>query len=101
MAKIKAGFDLIHPMGNFKTYALAFVTGTVFISVTTSILARFFKGQVAEKAISTYETTVEKIGIKLITDHVLVFELSSVLLLGALIGAAIIARPKRTEWKEK
>jgi len=100
LAKIKIGFDLIHPMGNFKTYILAFITGAVFISATSSILIRFFRGQISQKALPFYETTVEKIGVKLITDHVLVFELSSVLLLGALIGAAIIARPKRTKWKE-
>jgi NADH-quinone oxidoreductase subunit J len=39
---------------------------------------------------------VETIGRLLVTEHVLAFELSSVLLLGALIGAAIIARPKKT-----
>ena len=42
-------------------------------------------------------STVEEIGTKLITDHVLVFEMSSVLLLGALIGAAMIARPDRSK----
>ncbi len=42
-----------------------------------------------------FESTVDKIGFSLITDHVLAFEISSVLLLGALVGAAIIARPRR------
>ena len=42
-----------------------------------------------------FTETVEKIGFMLVTDHVLAFEISSVLLLGALVGAAIIARPRR------
>ena len=46
-----------------------------------------------ESNIQNNDPTIDKIGKLLLTDHVLVFELSSVLLLGALIGAAIIARP--------
>ena len=42
-----------------------------------------------------FTSTVEELGTLLVTDHILAFEFSSVLLLGALIGAAIIARPKR------
>ena len=45
--------------------------------------------------LTPFENTAEKIGTLLITDHLLVFEMSSVVLLGALIGAAIIARPKK------
>ena len=41
-----------------------------------------------------FDSSVERIGRLLLTDHVLSFEISSILLLGALIGAAIIARPK-------
>ena len=40
-------------------------------------------------------STVSEIGHLLVKDHVLAFELSSVLLLGALVGAAIIARPRK------
>ena len=41
------------------------------------------------------EPSVEKIGTLLATDHILAFEISSVLLLGALIGAAVISRPRK------
>ena len=40
---------------------------------------------------------MEKIGALLVTKHVLAFEISSVLLLGALVGAAMIARPTDNE----
>jgi NADH-quinone oxidoreductase subunit J len=40
-------------------------------------------------------STVEEIGTLLVTDHVLAFEISSILLLGALVGAAAIARPRK------
>ena len=40
-------------------------------------------------------STVSQIGHLLVKDHVLAFEISSVLLLGALVGAAIIARPRK------
>ena len=49
-----------------------------------------------EKTQMAFEKTVEKIGMLLVSDHVLAFEISSVLLLGALVGAAVIARPKRS-----
>ena len=42
-----------------------------------------------------YPSTVSQIGHLLVKDHVLAFEISSVLLLGALVGAAIIARPRK------
>lgn len=45
----------------------------------------------------TYTSTVEELGQLLITDHVLAFELSSILLLGALVGAAIISRPRKEQ----
>jgi NADH-quinone oxidoreductase subunit J len=47
-----------------------------------------------------FESTVTKIGTLLITDHVLAFEISSVLLLGALVGAAVISRPKKNIVKD-
>jgi NADH-quinone oxidoreductase subunit J len=47
------------------------------------------------KVLAANEPTVERIGTILATDHILAFEISSVLLLGALIGAAIISRPRR------
>jgi len=55
----------------------------------------FFELKVQETTSNQYAPTIEKIGELLITDHVVAFEISSVLLLGALVGAAIIARPRK------
>ena len=48
------------------------------------------------KVLGGFSSTVEEVGTQLVTKYVLAFELSSVLLLGALVGAAIIARPKKS-----
>jgi len=79
-------------MGNAKTYSAAGLAAVVISFVLFKILknaaAMPAKGQMA------YESTVEKLGGLLVSDHVLAFELSSILLLGALVGAAVIARPR-------
>lgn len=43
-----------------------------------------------------FVSTSSKIGVLLMTDYLIPFEIASVLLLGALIGAAYIARKERT-----
>jgi NADH:ubiquinone oxidoreductase subunit 6 (subunit J) len=48
--------------------------------------------QWAMTAVITHESTIAEIGNKLLTDYLLPFELISVLLLMAMIGAAIITR---------
>lgn len=45
----------------------------------------------------TFATTTQGIGVLLLTDYLLPFEISSILLLVALVGAAYVARRKETE----
>ena len=90
----KYGLTKIPGMGNFSSYAIAalsaIVIGLVILKITISVL----RAQ-APSVLSANEPTVFKLGVLLVTDHILAFEMSSVLLLGALIGAAIISRPRR------
>ncbi|MCB9060520.1 MAG: NADH-quinone oxidoreductase subunit J [Halobacteriovoraceae bacterium] len=82
-------------MGNFKTYTIASLTSLVFSMSVLKLLSGVFKSKEIVKALPPFSPTVEKIGELLVTDHVLAFEISSVLLLGALVGAATIARPRK------
>ena len=81
-------------MGNKKTYFFAGVTAVIFSLVILKILANVLKAQPAS-VLAANEPTVERLGTILATDHILAFEISSVLLLGALIGAAVISRPRK------
>lgn len=96
MRMARSGMHLTPPMGNSKSFIIgglgALVLGlTIFRLITRAI------SNDAGLVKMSFESTVEKIGILLVTDHVLAFEMVSVLLLGALIGAAIIARPAKVE----
>ena len=93
MANVKVAFNRAPYMGSTKTYVFGILTAIVFFLS----MFKIFQGVINFQPTGNYamESTLEKIGVSLITDHVLAFELSSVLLLGALIGAAIIARPER------
>lgn len=87
------GLEKIPAMGNKKTF---FIAG--FASVVTAlILAKITYNAVAIKTLplTANEPTVERLGTLLATDHILAFEISSVLLLGALVGAAVISRPRK------
>ena len=99
--KLTSSLDFVHPMGNGKTYFWGILTSSVFLLMTISFLDKHFIGKDISGGLGKMSSTVDEIGTKLITDHVLVFELSSVLLLGALIGAAIIARPDRSKDMEQ
>lgn len=57
--------------------------------VLTAVLPHDWVGSIAPKA---FEETAEGIGKLLFTDYLILFEIASVLLLGALIGAATLAR---------
>jgi len=81
-------------MGNAKTYIIASLSTLVISLVVLKIIAGVVHGYDV-KELPPFESTVEQIGILLVTDHVLAFEISSVLLLGALVGAAVISRPRR------
>ncbi len=80
-------------MGNVKTYIFGGLTATVMSLVVYKIVANGLENY-TPKNMEEFSPTVERIGELLLTDHVLAFEISSVLLLGALIGASVIARPK-------
>ena len=90
----KFGFEKVPSMGNKKTFAVAVfsmvVAGLVSIKILSSYLQYFEQGK-----LPALTHTSSAIGKLLMTDHILAFEISSVLLLGALVGAAVIARPTR------
>ncbi len=90
----KFGLKKIPGMGNFSTYMIAGVSAFVASLVVLKIIADVLKSQGPTNLVAN-EPTVFKLGVLLVTDHILAFEISSVLLLGALIGAAIISRPRR------
>lgn len=83
-------------MGNAKTFGVAGLAVIVALSVITKIVIGM--GALGGKAeeLPEFQSTVESIGTLLVTDHVLAFEISSVLLLGALVGAAVISRPRKS-----
>lgn len=91
----KFGMIKIPSMGNVKTYIIGGMTAFVTFFIIFRILKKVFSHTAATATTPAFTETVEKIGIALVTDHVLAFEISSVLLLGALVGAAIIARPRK------
>lgn len=88
------GLVKIAAMGSTKTYFAAGFTAIVTSLVLLKIIANVLKNQ-PNKVLAANEATVEKLGTLLATDHILAFEISSVLLLGALIGAAVISRPRK------
>jgi NADH-quinone oxidoreductase subunit J len=82
-------------MGNKWTYALGGLVGLVFILTNVNLIVNVANSTPVKAFGSEYPSTVNEIGHLLVKNHVLAFELSSVLLLGALVGAAIIARPRK------
>jgi NADH-quinone oxidoreductase subunit J len=87
------GIVKVPPMGSLKTYIMGALTALV---MGCSILKLIMNINQTTKLgeLPPFQSTVEQIGTLLVTDHVLAFEISSVLLLGALVGAAVIARPR-------
>lgn len=88
------GLEKIPAMGNRKTYFMAGFAALVSAGVLIKIICAVLKGNQNLVELAN-EPTVERIGTLLATDHILAFEISSVLLLGALIGAAVISRPRK------
>lgn len=83
-------------MGNKWTYAIGGFVALVFFLTNLTLVMNILKSTPVDNTFnSDFNSTVTEIGNLLLKEHVLAFELSSVLLLGALIGAAIIARPRR------
>ncbi len=96
----KFGINKVPSMGTTKTYIIAALVSLIFSFVILKVLTPIFKGyEVAE--LPQVQSTVEDLGTLLLTDHVLAFEISSILLLGALIGAAVISRPRTLNRGEK
>lgn len=89
------GIEKIPAMGNTKTYIIGAFSALVIAGVILKILASYMRFY-EQGELPPFTSTVTEIGTLLITDHVLAFEISSILLLGALIGAAVIARPRRS-----
>jgi NADH-quinone oxidoreductase subunit J len=82
-------------MGNKKSLITAFLSTILTICIIYKILLFNVLNPPHSEISNQFSATVEGLGIKLITDYVFAFEFSSVLLLGALVGAAMIARPKK------
>lgn len=84
-------------MGNRWTYGIGILVGAVFLATNVNLIMNITTVHANKDFATSFPSTVNKIGHLLVKDHVLAFELSSVLLLGALVGAAIIARPKKQQ----
>lgn len=82
-------------MGNRWTYGIGLIVGVVFLLTNIKLLMGINKALPVKAITNEFPSTVNQIGHLLIKEHVLAFEISSVLLLGALVGAAIIARPRK------
>lgn len=82
-------------MGNKWTYGIGLLVGLVFFLTNVKLIMNINKVVPSKTLGAEFPSTVNQIGHLLVKDHVLAFELSSVLLLGALVGAAIIARPRK------
>jgi len=91
--KNKFGIEKTSSMGNKRTYIIATVSTMIFSTIILKLMSKFINSSTV-KPLEAKSSVVE-IGRALVTNHVLAFEISSVLLLGALIGAAIIARPNK------
>jgi len=95
VSKAQTLLGLAPSMGNKWTYSVAGLVALVFGLTNFILLNNVLKVVTVQAPNSEFTSTVNQIGHLLVKEHVLAFELSSVLLLGALVGAAIIARPKR------
>ncbi len=82
-------------MGNRWTFSVGILVALVFLATNIKLILNVSKSIPAKTFGNEFPSTVNQIGHLLVKEHVLAFELSSVLLLGALVGAAIIARPRK------
>jgi NADH-quinone oxidoreductase subunit J len=76
-----------------KTKNINTITSAIFVVVITAILIFIMlttNWRVTE--VVKYDETVDKIGVLLLTEYLLPFEIASIILLIALIGAAMYAR---------
>jgi NADH-quinone oxidoreductase subunit J len=99
VSKAQNLLGLAPAMGSRWTFFVGIFTATVFLLTNGYLFQKMFLSP-AITGDASLPVTVNQLGYLLIKDHVLTFELSSVLLLGSLVGAAIIARPNRHEGKK-
>ena len=95
VSKAQNLLGLAPTMGNRWTYSIAIGVAVVFLLTNIKLINNVFQAAQPRVIGDQFPSTVNQIGHLLIKDHVLAFEISSVLLLGALVGAAIIARPRK------
>jgi len=89
-SKLHSVLNLPPLMGGQSSYFKGIFIGLVIFSSLSFFFYHLLKYMpLKEHPVSDYKS----IGMSLLSDNILAFELSSVLLLGALIGAATIARP--------
>jgi NADH-quinone oxidoreductase subunit J len=92
VSKLHAVLNLSPLMGSPSTYIKGGLVGVIIFAALSFFFYHLIKVlPLKEQVVSDYKA----IGMSLLTDNILAFELSSVLLLGALIGAAMIARPSK------
>lgn len=94
VSKAQNLLGLVPTMGNLYTYVIGGLVAVVFLLTNVQLLNKLGTYS-ALKNDGSFAPTVSRIGNLLLKEHVLAFEISSVLLLGALIGAAVIARPRQ------
>jgi NADH-quinone oxidoreductase subunit J len=82
-------------MGNKWTFSIGGLVALVFLLTNVQLIRSVIETVPAKDFGNEFPSTVNQIGHLLVKEHVLAFEISSVLLLGALVGAAIIARPRK------
>ena len=97
VSKAQNLLGLAPTMGNKWTYSLAGLVSLVFVLTNVKLLSNIISNAEPKTFNNEMPSTVSELGHLLVKDHVLAFEMSSVLLLGALVGAAIIARPKKKQ----
>jgi NADH-quinone oxidoreductase subunit J len=95
VSKAQNLLGLAPTMGNKWTYALGLLVALVFMLTNVKLISSVIRLNEPKTFGPEFPSTVSQLGHLLVKDHVLAFELSSVLLLGALVGAASIARPRK------
>ena len=91
-SKLHSVLSLSPLMGGKLDYLKGLLVGIGLFSLFSIFFYHLIKNlKLKEHPVSDFKS----IGLSLLTDNILAFELSSVLLLGALIGAALVARPTR------
>jgi NADH:ubiquinone oxidoreductase subunit 6 (subunit J) len=99
VSKAQNLLGLIPAMGNKWSYSVGILVSIVFLLTNIQLISRL--GIMSTlKNNGSFGSSVREIGHLFVKEHILAFELSSVLLLGALVGAAIIARPHRHEGQD-